>query len=107
MGKAAVHEKTAKEGVQRLEDKAKRIAEAGGHHILVCLQGAPLQQVQVFLSTLRAEHLPCHIPIVVLMPPPLPKKDQIAAIFSTFPRTAFMGSLGAVSINDLKTCGMA
>lgn len=94
--------------VRELEAKAQQIAEVGGHHILVLLQGAPWQQVQVFLNTLRADHLPFHIPILVLIPAPLPHPEQIVAIFGRFPHTAFMRSLahGAVSIYDLRNCGM-
>merc|ERR1719440_353080 len=40
------------------------------------------------------------------MPPPLPPAEAIGSIFESFPRTAFMSSHGAVSISDLKRCGM-
>jgi hypothetical protein len=98
--------KTAADKISILEEKAKRIAEAGGHHILVLLQGAPWQQVQVFLSTLRADHLPFHIPILVLIPKPLPSPEQLVSIFEKFPRTSFVKSNGTPSVGDLRVCGM-
>lgn len=101
-------DKSVDQQISELEAKALQIADAGGHYILVLLQGAPWQQVQIFLSTLRADHLPFHIPILVLIPAPLPHPEQIVQIFGQFPHTAFMRSLanGSVSIYDLRNCGM-
>jgi len=93
--------------LQRLEAKGRRIAETGGHHILVLLSGAPWQQVQVFLNTSRAKHMPFHIPILVLIPPPFPQAEQLLSIFKELPRTAFMRSLATPNTNDLRNCGMA
>jgi len=86
--------------------KGRQIAEAGGHNVLVLLSGAPWQQVQVFLNTSRAKHLPFHIPILVLIPPPLPQPEQLINIFENFPRAAFMRTLATPHINDLRLCGM-
>lgn len=95
-----------KEGMKILETKAARIAKEGGHYILVLLQGAPWQQVNVFLSTLRAKHLPFHIPILVLIPPPLPHPSEIIQIFNRYPRTGFVKTSGTATIADLQEANL-
>eukprot|EP00930_Biecheleria_cincta_P002328 TRINITY_DN103339_c0_g1_i1.p1 TRINITY_DN103339_c0_g1~~TRINITY_DN103339_c0_g1_i1.p1 ORF type:complete len:1070 (+),score=160.59 TRINITY_DN103339_c0_g1_i1:48-3257(+) len=89
-------------------NEARAIARTGGHHILVLLPGAPWQQVNVFLRTLRADHLPVFIPIVVLFGQPLPATDVLSELFLKYTDTAFISdfSYGAISIDDLVNCGL-
>jgi hypothetical protein len=93
--------------IKMYEARGEDIAETGGHYILVLLQGAPWQQVQIFLNTLRASHLPFHIPILVLIPScEMPSADHLVTIFENLPRTAFKRAGGSVSISDLRKSGM-
>jgi len=91
-----------------MDHLANIIANEGGHYILVLLQGGQYNwlAVQDFLSSLRADHLPFHIPILVVLPPQHPSPSLLVDLVEKFPRTAFVRATGKITTDDLKKAGM-
>jgi len=88
------------------EEKAVAMASAGGHYMLVVLAGNPWQQVQAFLKILRGKHVPFHIPVMILAPPPTPPRQVSGDIFEANYRVAYKKLAGAATVNDLMSMGL-
>mmetsp|Transcript_70146 Transcript_70146/g.157534 ORF Transcript_70146/g.157534 Transcript_70146/m.157534 type:complete len:1129 (+) Transcript_70146:79-3465(+) len=104
---STIEERSVALDMEEMEARASRIADAGGHYIIVVLAGNPWQQVQAFMRSLRGDHLPFHVPILVLAPPPMPTSHQMEEIFGAWKRCALMQTAGIATIQDLERGGLA
>jgi hypothetical protein len=93
--------------INRLESEAYRMAEEGGHYILVVLAGSPWQQIQAFVRALRGSHLPFHVPILCLVPPwEKISSTTIKEVFQSHPRVAAQQMPSHATTMDLNQAGI-
>jgi hypothetical protein len=88
-----------------LEAKATRMAEEGGHYMLVILQGNPWQQLQAFMRTLRGPQFPFQIPVLV-MAASTPPREVGHEIFQAQPRVGLKKLGGTATVMELMEMGL-
>lgn len=91
--------------IPELGRNAENIAEEGGHYILVVLAGNPWQQMQALLQTLRGEHLPVFVPIIILSSQ-MPSDWVLSTIFGDKPKLGLLQTGRIAGISDLIKAGM-
>jgi len=73
--------------------------------MLVCLTGSPWQQTQALLRTLRGDHLPFFIPIVIVTQTP-PNSDTLLTTYCGTPGLGLMYTGAVISMNDMTKAGL-
>mmetsp|Transcript_11360 Transcript_11360/g.28623 ORF Transcript_11360/g.28623 Transcript_11360/m.28623 type:complete len:1253 (-) Transcript_11360:74-3832(-) len=91
--------------LRELNDRAENIAMAGGHYIMVVLAGNPWQQMKALLRTLRGDHNPFCVPIIILVHH-TPSTEVLNEMFTSTKRLGVMMTGPLATLNDLARAGM-
>lgn len=99
--------KKEKPRMNDLEERAREIAEAGGHCILVFLTGNPSQMTQAYLGAVRGAHVPWALPLIVLTKGSVPHSDTfLSTCFSSPGVGLLVGSGLVISVSDVTRAGL-
>jgi hypothetical protein len=91
--------------LKTLKQRADSIASVGGHYVMVVLAGNPWGQMKALLNTLRGDHCPFHVPIIILVHQ-VPSTEVLSEIFTSTARLGLITTGPLATLTDLANAGM-